>query len=95
MRTLIALLLLAATAGTASAYCVSVPDDQSSAYVKNGLKKTICLNNEIAQTTAVQNWQVEVNAAIGKLDRDFVSSKLDAIKPVEIPDYASPKPAWP
>lgn len=95
MRTLIALLLLAATAGTADAYCVSVPDDLSSAYVKNGLKKTICLNNEIVQTTAIQNWQVEVDTAIGKLDRDFVSNKLDAIKPVEIPDYATPKPAWP
>lgn len=95
MRTLIATLLLVATTGAASAYCVSVPDDKSSAYVKNGLRKTICLDNEIAQNTAQQNWQVEVNTALGKLDRDFVSNKLDAIKPVEIPDYANPKPAWP
>lgn len=95
MRTLIATLLLVASAGSASAYCVAVPDDQSSAYVRNGLKKTICLNNEIAETTSVKNWQVEVNTALGQLDRDFVSSKLDAIKPVEIPDYASPKPGWP
>lgn len=95
MRTLLATLLLVATAGSASAYCVAVPDNQASAYVKNGLKKTICLNEEIAQNTAVRNWQVEVNSALGKLDRDFVSTKLDAIRPVEIPDYSSPKPAWP
>jgi hypothetical protein len=93
MRTLIATLLLVATTGAASAYCVSVPDDQSSAYVRNGLKKTICLNNEIAANTAQQNWQVEVNTALGKLDRDFVSDKLDAIKPVVIPDPS--QPAWP
>ena len=95
MRTLLATLLLVATAGSASAYCVAVPDDQSSAYVKNGLKKAICLNDEIAANTAIKNWQVEVNAALGRLDRDFVSNKLDAIKPVEIPDYGSLRPAWP
>lgn len=95
MRTLIAALLLVATTGSASAYCVAVPDDQASAYVKNGLKQAICLNGEIAQNTATQNWQVEVNSALGKLDRDFVSNKLDAIRPVEMPDYASPRPSWP
>lgn len=93
MRTFIAILLLAATAGTANAYCISVPDDQSSAYVKNGLKKTICVNNEIARNTAVQNWKIEVDTALGKLDRDFVSDKLEAIKPFVIPDPS--KPAWP
>ena len=90
MRTLIASLLLIATTGAASAYCISMPDNQQSAYVKNGLNKTICLNGEIARDTAVKNWQVEVNAALGQLDRDFVADKLDAIKPVEIPDYAAP-----
>lgn len=93
MRILIATLLIVATTGAASAYCVSVPDDQSSAYVRNGLKKTICLNDEIADWTAQQNWQVEVDTALGKLDRDFVNSKLDAIRPVVIPDPM--KPAWP
>jgi len=93
MRTLIATLLLVATSGGASAYCVSVPDDQSSAYVRNGLKKTICLNDAIAADTAQQNWQVEVNTALGKLDRDFVADRLDAIKPVTIPDPT--KPSWP
>jgi hypothetical protein len=93
MRTLIATLLLVASAGSAGAYCVSVPDDQSSAYVRNGLKKTICLSEELAARTAQQNWQVEVNTALGRLDRDFVSDKLDAIKPMAIPDPA--KPAWP
>ncbi|RYD88838.1 MAG: hypothetical protein EOP61_32820, partial [Sphingomonadales bacterium] len=70
MRVLIATLLLLATTGVASAYCVSVPDDQSSAYVKNGIKKTVCLNNEIAANAAQQNFQVEVNTALGKIDRD-------------------------
>lgn len=93
MRTLIAALLLVVTTGAASAYCVSVPDDQSSAYVRNNLKKTICLNNEIARDTAVKNWQVEVNGALGKLDRDFVTDKLDAIRPVVIPAPATP--TWP
>ena len=95
MRTLLATLLFVATAGSASAYCVAVPDDQASAYVKNALRQAICLSDEITWNTAVQNWQVEVNTALGKLDRDFVSNKLDALRPVEIPDYASPKPAWP
>lgn len=94
MRILIATLLLVATAGSASAYCVTVPDDKSSAYVRNGLKKTICLNEEIAANTEIRNWQVEVNSAIGRIDRDFVGNKLDAIRPVEVPDYARPNP-WP
>jgi len=93
MRLLIATLLLVATSGAASAYCISVPDDQSSAYVKNGIKKTICLNNEIAASTAQQNWQVEVNTALGQLDRDFVANKLEAIKPMVLPDPS--KPTWP
>lgn len=93
MRTLAAILLLIATTGPASAYCVSVPDDQSSAYVRNGLRKTICLNDEIASNTARQNWQVEVNTALGNLDRRFVSDKLDAIRPVTIPDPM--RPSWP
>ena len=93
MRLLIATLLLVATSGAASAYCISVPDDQSSAYVKNGIKKTICLNNEIAASTAQQNWQVEVNTALGQLDRDFVANKLEAIKPMVPPDPS--KPTWP
>lgn len=95
MRTLLVTLLLVATTGTATAYCIAMPDDQASAYVKNGLKQAICLNGEIVQDTAVQNWQVKVNSALGKLDRDFVSEKLDALRPVEIPDYANPRPAWP
>lgn len=94
MRILIATLLLTATVGSASAYCVAVPDDKSSAYVRNGLKKTICLNEEIAANTGIRNWQVEVDSALGRLDRDFVSNKLDAIRPIEVPDYARPTP-WP
>jgi hypothetical protein len=93
MRTLLAALLLVATTGAASAYCVSVPDDQSSAYVRNNLKKTICLNDEIATATAEKNWRVEVNTALGKLDRNFVANKLDAIRPVELPGLATP--SWP
>lgn len=94
MRILIATLLLVATAGSASAYCIAVPDDRASAYVRNGLKKTICLNEEIAANTEMRNWQVEVNTALGRLDRDFVGSKLDAIRPPEVPDYARPH-SWP
>lgn len=94
MRTLIAALLLVTTTGAASAYCVAVPDDASSAYVRNNLKKTICLSNEIARNTTINNWQVEVNAALGQLDRNFVADKLDAIRPaVVIPTPATP--AWP
>jgi hypothetical protein len=93
MRTLIATLLLLATTGAASAYCVSVPDDQSSAYVRNHLNKTICLNHEAAADTAIRNWQIEVNAAIGRLDRVFVLDKLEPISPVQIPSPAIP--AWP
>jgi hypothetical protein len=94
MRNLIAALLLVTSAGAANAYCVAVPDDASSAYVRNNLKTTICLNSEIARNTAVQNWQVEVDAALGQLDRNFVRDKLDAIQPaVVIPNPATP--AWP
>jgi hypothetical protein len=92
MRTLIATLLLLSTTGLASAYCVSVPDTQSSAYVANGLRKSVCLNDELSQSTAIKNWQVEVNTALGQLDRAFVANKLDDIKPA-IPDPL--KPAWP
>jgi hypothetical protein len=97
MRTIIATLLLIGTTGAASAYCVSVPDDKSSAYVRNNLNKTVCLNEELTDTTAIKNWQVEVNTALNKLDRDFVSNKLDVIKPV-VPAIGTPNygtPSWP
>lgn len=93
MRTILATLLLVATTGAASAYCVAVPDDQSSAYVRNNTKQTICLNNELAGSTAEKNWQVKVDTALGKLDRDYVTDKLDAIKPV-VPLNPT-QPSWP
>lgn len=92
MRTLLATLLLVATTGAASAYCVSVPDDQSTGYVRNNLKKTICLNNELAQDTAQKNWEVKVDTALSQLDRAFVADKLEAIKPVQVPGVNS---TWP
>lgn len=93
MRILAATLLIIASAGPASAYCVPLPDDQASAYVRNGLNTAICLNEELAAATAQRNWQVRINTATGRLDRDFVSSKLDAIRPMAIPTPTSP--AWP
>jgi len=92
MRTIIAAMLIIATTGAASAYCVSVPDDQSSAYVRNNLKRTICLDNELSTGTADKNWKVQVDSTLGRFDRNFVSEKLDAIRPV-IPSPVTP--SWP
>jgi hypothetical protein len=93
MRTSLATLMLVLTTGVASAYCVSVPDDASSGYVRNGVNTAVCLNNELTDTTATKKWQVELNTALGNLDRKFVSDKLETIKPV-LPDPLA-KPAWP
>ena len=64
--------------GSAEAYCVSVPDTAASAFVRNGLKHTICLQGELARTTELKNFQTEVGETLDRLQRDRLQQKFAA-----------------
>ena len=51
MRTLLVISAFVAVSTGAQAYCFPVPDDASTGYVANDLKRTICIQDELAQST--------------------------------------------
>lgn len=88
MLVAIAVVLLAT--GAAEASCVSVPDDAASAYVRNGLRHSICLEGELARDTALKNFEVEVDATLDRLQRQQLQQKF------AVPAFTDPfAPAWP
>lgn len=90
MRTLFTITVLLFGIADANAYCVSLPDDASTAYVRNGLNKTICLDNELASATARKNFETEIGATLDRLQRDQLQQRFTA--PVFTDPFA---PAWP
>jgi len=77
MRTILsaaAIVLLGASA--AQAYCPSVPDGADTHYVENGLNRTVCLQNELASSTYERSVNSQVNATIGKLQRDALKQRF-------------------
>ena len=68
MRTLLvsAALLLASASG-ASALCPSVPDNASSYNVENNTARALCLQQELAQQTALDAQQAKIDAMIGNM----------------------------
>lgn len=76
MRILIAAISFLAVGSTAQAYCFPVPDTAQTSYVANDLNRTLCLHRELAGATAQRNLQNEINATIGKLQRDALQQRL-------------------
>lgn len=90
MRTLLALVLLLAAPSAAHAYCVSVPDDRTSAYVRNGLRHTLCLADELSAETRARNRATATGAVLEQLQRDRLQHRFAA------PVFADPfAPRWP
>jgi hypothetical protein len=80
MRTLLATFALIALSTGAQAYCFPVPDDASSGYVENDLQRTICIQDELAQTTSERAQQSQLNSTLSKLQRDLQQQKFKLLQ---------------
>jgi hypothetical protein len=76
MRTLLVISAFVAVSTGAQAYCFPVPDDASTGYVANDLKRTICIQDELAQSTNDRALKSGLNAALGKMQRDMQQQKF-------------------
>ena len=76
MRTLLATLAVIALSSGAQAYCYQVPDSARDGYVGNDLKRTICLHDELAQSTQSRAIQTELDATLSKLQRDLQQQRM-------------------
>jgi hypothetical protein len=76
MRTLLATLAVIALSSGAQAYCYPVPDSAKDGYVGNDLKRTICLHNELTQSTQSRALQTELDATLSKLQRDLQQQRM-------------------
>lgn len=76
MRTLLATLAAIALSSGAQAYCYPVPESANDGYVGNDLKRTICLHDELAQSTQSRALQTELDATLSKLQRDLQQQRF-------------------
>ena len=76
MRTLIATIATLMLASPAAAYCYQVPDTAATGYVENNLKRTICIQDELADTTVQRSFKSDFDATVGKLQRDALEQRL-------------------
>ena len=76
MRTLLASIAVIALSSGAQAYCAPVPDIAKEGYRGNDLKRTLCLQNELAQTTEDRAIRSEIDATLSKLQRDLQQQKM-------------------
>lgn len=76
MRTLLASIAVIALSSGAQAYCAPVPDIAKEGYQGNDLKRTLCLQNELAQTTEDRAIRSEIDATLSKLQRDLQQQKM-------------------
>lgn len=60
----------------AQAYCYPVPDIARDGYVGNDLTRTICLQNELSQSTQSRALQSELDATLSKLQRDVQQQRF-------------------
>ncbi len=69
MRTLIlASLLVAATAGAASAQCRSAPDDADTGYTANQTALAVCRQKELSDTVREQQFQQQIDGQLRQLE---------------------------
>lgn len=76
MRTLIATALFLALATGAEAYCFPVPDTAETHYGDNDLQRTLCLQDELAESTNLQRQQQMLNLQLSKMQRDLLQQRL-------------------
>lgn len=76
MRTLLATIAIIALSSGAQAYCGPVPDIAKEGYQGNDLQRTLCLQNELAQSTRDRAIKSEIDATLSKLQRDLQQQKM-------------------
>lgn len=76
MRTIFATITVLALASPAAAYCYQVPDTAQTGYVENNLKRTICIQDELADSTVERSVRSDFDATVGKLQRDALQQRL-------------------
>lgn len=77
MRKLLAATIVVLTlASPAAAYCPAVPDTAATGYVANDLARTLCFQSELANAAAHRIQQGQVDAMLGKLQRDALQQRL-------------------
>ena len=76
MRTLLAMLAVIALSSGAQAFCYPVPDSAKDGYQGNDLKRTICLQRELSQSTQARALQTELDATLSKLQRDLQQQRM-------------------
>jgi len=76
MRTLLATIAIVALSSGAQAYCGPVPDIAKEGYQGNDLQRTLCLQNELAQSTRDRAIKSEIDATLSKLQRDLQQQKM-------------------
>ena len=76
MRILLATVAVIALSSGAEAYCGPIPDVGKDGYQGNDLQRTLCLQNELAQSTRDRAIKSEVDAALSKLQRDLQQQRM-------------------
>jgi len=76
MRIIIATAAFLALATGAQAYCYSAPDTAETHYGDNGLRRTLCLQNELVQSTNQRVQKQLLDQTLSKLQRDLQQHKL-------------------
>ncbi len=77
MRVFLVPLFLIAATSTASAYCVSIPDDTGSRYVRNGLSHSICLEDDLSRSTERKNFETDTQTSINQIQREILRQRLE------------------
>jgi hypothetical protein len=76
MRSLLATVAVLALSSGALAYCPPVPDVAKDGYRGNDLQRTLCLQNELAQSARDRAIRSEIDATLSKLQRDLQQQKM-------------------
>jgi hypothetical protein len=76
MRILLASLVVVALSSGAQAYCYPLHDSAKDGYTGNDLKRTLCLQQELAQSTAERTLQTQLDATLSRIQRDLQQQKL-------------------
>ena len=76
MRILLATIAVIALSSGAEAYCYPMPDVAKDGYQGNDLKRTLCLQNELAQSTEDRAIRSEIDATLSRLHRVLQQQKM-------------------
>lgn len=76
MRMLVAVATFLALATGAEAYCFPVPDTAATHYGDNNLGHTLCLQDELVQSTNQQAQRQLLDQTLSQLQRDLQQQKL-------------------